>query len=106
MKKALIAIFIAVAIFVCEQVITKYWFKPRTPPPPPPSAIVVDGQVLDNNRQLLQNVTVRLHIQNVDEAQESDSQGRFKFSVEGFKPTDVGTVSAEAPGYKRASLNL
>jgi len=101
MKKALITIFVGVAtailIFVIKRALT---------PDPPPAAIVADGQILDNNRQLLENVNVHLHLLTMDESQVSDSQGRYKFSVQGFKPTDIGTITAEASGYKRESLNL
>jgi|SRR5579859_4686874 len=101
MKKALLTIFVgvttAILIFVIKRALT---------PDPPPAAIVVDGQIVDGNRQLLENVSVHLHVLTVDESQKSDSEGRYKFSIEGFKPTDVGVISAEAPGYKRESLNL
>ena len=101
MKKTLLAIFSTVAASILIFVIKQHLQRPE------PTVISVNGQVLEKSaNRLLENVLVRVHCQTVNETQPSDSLGRFAFSLDGFKPTTVGSISAQAPGYSPVTYNM
>lgn len=103
MKKALLSIFVTVAASILIFVIKQHLQKPES------TTISVNGQVLEksaNASRLLENVLVRVHCQSVNETQNSDSLGRFAFSLDGFKATTVGSISAQAPGYGPVTYNM
>jgi hypothetical protein len=99
------AVLTTVLGFVIEQKLTN---KPPDKPTPAPVEIVsVNGRVFDSAaKRLLENVAVHVHVSTYDQEQNTDSEGRYAFSLEGFDPRLSGSMQVEAAGYKSLTYNL
>jgi hypothetical protein len=99
------AVLTTVLVFVIEQKLT---VKPTDKSPVTPTEIVsLNGRVYDNAaKRLLENVAVHVHVSTYDQEQNTDSEGRYAFSLEGFDPRLSGSMRVEAAGYKTLTYNL
>ena len=109
----------ALLIFAGEQYIQhRFWPDKPTPQPvitdgsdheatPAAKAIPIDGQVTDTGgSKVIENALVELAIGDIHENQNTDSLGRYAFSLKGFDPETVASMTIQAPGYKRFTANL
>src|SRR5215467_4389891 len=81
------------------------WLNPDRPVSKP-TIISIGGRVFDEtSKRLLENVLVRLHVGTQEEQQNTDSEGRYAFSLEGFDPRIAGTIDFAASGYQPRSYN-
>jgi hypothetical protein len=99
------AVLTTVLVFVIEQKLTN---KPPDKPTPTPVEIVsVNGRVFDSAaKRLLENVAVHVHVSTYDQEQNTDSEGRYAFSLEVFDPRLSGSMEVVAAGYKTLTYNL
>jgi hypothetical protein len=99
------AVLTTVLVFVIEQKLTN---KPPDKTTSTPVEIVsVNGRVFDAvAKRLLENVAVHVHVSTYDQEQNTDSEGRYAFSLEGFDPRLSGSMKVEAAGYKTLTYNL
>ena len=114
--KGIGALVAACLLFVAEQYIQhRYW--PDNPPagggnstpvPAPVAAIIpIDGRVVDAlGTRVIENAVVDLSINGLHEDQNTDSDGRYAFSLQGFDPNTAASMSVKAQGYKDATVNL
>jgi hypothetical protein len=69
--------------------------------------VTIDGRVVDTSgTKLIDNAEVQLLVASTQEKQQTDSEGRYAFSLVGFDPEMAGSMSIDAPGYKQLRLNL
>jgi hypothetical protein len=102
--KGLGALVAALFLFVAEQYIQhRYW--PDNPASSAP--IPIDGRVIDaSGTTVITNAIVDLSINGLHEDQNTDSDGRYAFSLEGFDPNTAASMTVKAAGYKDVSVNL
>lgn len=114
--KGIGALVAALVLFVAEQYIQhRYWpDNPAAsggnsnPVPAPVAAIIpIDGRVTDPlGTRVIENAVVDLSINGLHEDQNTDSDGRYAFSLQGFDPNTAASLSVKAQGYKDATVNL
>jgi hypothetical protein len=104
-------------LFVSEQYIQhRYWpDKPPSPPiatptnnpPTAPRNIPIAGRVVDAaGTRLIENAAVHLIVGLSHEDQNTDSEGRYAFSLQGFDRNTAASMSIIAQGYKPLSVNF
>lgn len=109
------AVVAALVIFAGEQYIQhRYW--PDKPPEPQPnipqpvpaaSIIPIDGRVIDTQgTKVIENALVDLSVNGMHQQQNTDSEGRYAFSLQGFDEKLAASMSVKAPGYKDETVNL
>ena len=109
----------ALLIFAGEQYIQHRFWQDKPAPQPqvvdgsqhhapvPPKYIPIDGQVTDTGgSKVIENALVELAIGDIHENQNTDSLGRYAFSLKGFDPETVALMTINAPGYKRFTANM
>src|SRR5512133_202195 len=113
--KGLGALVAALVLFAGEQYIQHHYWQdkppsnPDHPPVQPPAAetIPIAGRVVDaGGTKAITNATVQLTIGQIHEDQNTDSEGRYAFSLQGFDKNTAASMSIDAQGYKRLSMNL
>ena len=73
---------------------------------PSATPIVVEGFVVNaESNALVTDAVVRLDIHGHATTQNTDTEGRFYFSVEGDNLNDAATLEVKAPNYKNYSVN-
>ena len=98
-------IIVALAIYWGQHLIDKS-SKPAPQPAPQPEIVSINGRVIDPAAsKLIDNAVVQLEVQATREQQQTDSEGRFAFSIQGFDPRLAATLSIKAPGYRLWSSN-
>jgi hypothetical protein len=76
-------------------------------PKPAPTIISVSGRVFDRSaRRLIENALVRLQVGTQNDQQNTDSEGRYAFSLADFDPRTAGSMLIEAAGYQPLTHNL
>ena len=108
------ALLAALVLFVSEQYIQhRYWpDKPQQEtnvpqPPVAPAIIPIDGRVVDTlGTKTIANALVDLSVNGMHQQQNTDSEGRYAFSLQGFDRNLAASMSVKAPGYKDESVNL
>ncbi|HZR64598.1 MAG TPA: hypothetical protein VFA85_05575 [Terriglobales bacterium] len=113
------AVVAALVLFVAEQYIQhRYWTdnQPQSvdngshqnqSPPPVPAIIPIDGRVVDTlGTKVIDNALIDLNINGMHEQQNTDSEGRYAFSLRGFDPSTAASMTIKAQGYKDATVNL
>ena len=79
----------------------------QNPTPAKVKIVTIDGRVVDTSgTKLIDNAEVQLLVASSQERQQTDSEGRYAFSLVGFDPEMAGSMSIDAPGYKQLRLNL
>lgn len=102
--KGIGALVAALLLFVIEQYIQhRYW-----PDNPLQSAIIpIDGRVVDTlGTKVIENAIVDISINGLHENQNTDSDGRYAFSLQGFDPNTAASMTVKAQGYKDETVNL
>ncbi|HEX9224777.1 MAG TPA: hypothetical protein VF860_15710 [Candidatus Acidoferrales bacterium] len=107
----LAAVITGLVLFVGQQYLTNHkwpWTKGQTTQTTKAAKIIpVDGRVVDSTRtKLIDNALVRMQVSSNHEEQQTDSEGRYAFSFDGFDPEFSASMSIDAPGYKQLRLNL
>ena len=83
-----------------------WWIEKPVVKPLPAAPVVVEGRVIDAvQEKLIPNAKVSLNAGAYSTSQETDSDGRYGFSVEGVEPTASSTMEIEAAGYEPRKLN-
>lgn len=109
------AVVAALVIFISEQYIQhRYWPdkppqpQPNIPQPVPAAAIIpIDGRVVDTlGTKVIENALVDLNVNGMHQQQNTDSEGRYAFSLQGFDRNIAASMSVKAPGYKDETVNL
>lgn len=97
------ALVAALVLFVAEQYIQhRYWPDSKSP-----AVIAIDGRVIDAlGTRVIENAVVDLEINGLHQDQNTDSDGRYAFSLQGFDPNTAASMSVKARGYKDATVNL
>jgi hypothetical protein len=106
--KGLGALVAGLLLFAGEQYIQHHYFadKPQGQPPPP-EIIPVAGRVVDAaGTKAIENAVVQLTIGQIHEDQNTDSEGRYAFSLQGFDRKTAASMTIDAQGYKHLSMNL
>lgn len=108
------ALLAALVLFVVEQYIQhRYWpdnssSASSAKNSDPISAIIpIDGRIVDAlGTKVIENAVVDISINGLHESQDTDSDGRYAFSLEGFDPNTAASMTIKAQGYKDATVNL
>jgi len=99
--KGLGALVAALVLFAGEQYIQHHYW------PDPDGNIPIAGRVVDAaGTKAIENAVVQLTVGSVHEGQNTDSEGRYAFSLQGFDRNTAASISIEAQGYKPLSVNL
>ena len=100
------AVVAALVIFGGEQYIQHHW--PDSGKNQPPAAIIpIDGRVIDSlGTKVITNALVDLNVNGEHQNQNTDSEGRYAFSVQGVDPNTAASMTVKAQGYEDASVNL
>lgn len=95
------ALLAALVLFVLEQYIQhRYW-------PGNPAVIAIDGRVIDAlGSKVIGNAVVDINVNGLHEDQNTDTDGRYAFSLEGFDPSTAASMTVKAQGYKDETINL
>ena len=102
--KGLGALVAGLLLFAGEQYIQHHYFADK---PPAPQIIPVAGRVVDAaGTKAIENAAVQLTIGQIHEDQNTDSEGRYAFSLQGFDRNAAASMSIDAQGYKHLSMNL
>ena len=101
--KTISGILVALVIFAGEQYIQHRFWPPN---PPAHEVIPIDGRVVDvAGTRVIENAVVEISIGDIHENQNTDSDGRYAFSLEGFDPQAAASMTIDAQGYKHYSAN-
>ena len=102
--KGLGALVAGLLLFAGEQYIQHHYFEDK---PPAPQTIPVAGRVVDAaGAKAIVDAVVKLTIGQIHEDQNTDSEGRYAFSLQGFDRNTATSMSIDAQGYKHLSMNL
>lgn len=105
-KNWILGILSAVIIGVAVPVVLKR-VNNNPAPKPAPEIISISGRVFDRNaRRLIENALVRLQVGAQKDQQNTDSEGRYAFSLADFDPRTAGSMLIEAAGYQPLTHNL
>jgi len=106
----------ALVLFAGEQFIQHHYWPDKTAPPSPgndnhePAAramIPIAGRVVDAvGTKAIENAVVKLSVGEIHEDENTDTEGRYAFSLKGFDPQTAASMTIAAPGYKPLSMNL
>ncbi len=106
MKKLLIVILSGVAVFWLTQGVIMLW-PIIFPPAPPPSNIAFNGRVIDSDKRiLLSGAEVSFGIANTVTTDQTDSDGRYAFSIPKPAQSVVAVLTVSAQGYQPYSRQL
>jgi len=108
------ALLAALVLFVAEQYIQHHYWPDtppqnadKQPPPAPPAIIPIEGRVVDVlGTKVIENAMVDLSVNGLHQDQNTDSEGRYAFSLQGFDGNMAASMSVKAPGYKDETVNL
>jgi hypothetical protein len=105
-KNWILGILSAVIIGVAVPVVVKR-LNNNPAPKPAPEIISISGRVFDRNaRRLIEDALVRLQVGAQKDQQNTDSEGRYAFSLADFDPRTAGSMLIEAAGYQPLTHNL
>lgn len=100
--KGMFGLLTALALFAGEQYIQHHYFQDNKP-----GIIPVAGRVVDAaGTRAIENAIVQLTIGQFHEDQNTDSEGRYAFSLQGFDQNTAVSMGIDAQGYKHQSMNL
>ena len=69
--------------------------------------IPIAGRVVDAvGTKAIENAVVKLSVGEIHEDENTDTEGRYAFSLKGFDPQTAASMTIAAPGYKPAQKLL